>query len=81
MAAAIATTVTATALQVSLTHGLDRTLYDLPLTLRTELPDGWNRVRIAQAGTTTVGRRETATPTVVYQARPNGGTITLTRAD
>src|ERR1700722_17114434 len=39
-------------ISVSLTHSLDKIMYDLPLTLKTYIPDKWNKVTVTQATNT-----------------------------
>jgi peptidoglycan/xylan/chitin deacetylase (PgdA/CDA1 family) len=67
---------------VTVSHPLDRTVYDLPLTLRTTTPASWTGVTIAQ------GARKSSVPVihdsggsyVSYRAVPDGTPITLTRS-
>jgi peptidoglycan/xylan/chitin deacetylase (PgdA/CDA1 family) len=67
-------------IRVTLTHGLDRSLYDLPLTLRTRVPGTWSRVRVEQ-GTTVMSipvTHDTDGALVTYQAHPNQAPVLLT---
>ena len=66
-------------LRVMLTHSLDPTLYDLPLTLRTAVPAAWERVRVTQGASSLVAevQREAGTRFVQYDAAPNGAPIIL----
>jgi peptidoglycan/xylan/chitin deacetylase (PgdA/CDA1 family) len=60
-------------IQVSLTHSLDKTMYDLPLTLKTYIPEGWKTVTVKQGSAeqkVNVGRDEKG-PYVLYQVKPN----------
>ena len=65
---------------VSLDHSLDKALFDLPLTLKTDVDPQWNTVDVAQGGkTTTVSvEREGNRAWVTYQAFPGGGEVVLT---
>ncbi|MCC7043101.1 MAG: polysaccharide deacetylase family protein [Acidobacteria bacterium] len=66
-------------IQVTLTHALDRSLYDLPLTLRTRVPGTWTRVRIEQGKsvTTTLVTHGVDGAIATYQAAPNGAPVLL----
>jgi peptidoglycan/xylan/chitin deacetylase (PgdA/CDA1 family) len=61
------------AISVTLTHSLDPTMYDLPLTLKTYVPAGWHKVTITQdKSTQQVAPKQDAKGTyVLYQLRPN----------
>lgn len=39
-------------IKVTLTHNLDQSLYDLPLTLKTYIPDHWEKVRVSSEDST-----------------------------
>jgi hypothetical protein len=68
-------------IRVTLTHSLDKGLYDLPLTLQTEVPADWSNVavqqgeRVQQIGVL----RENNRSYVQYRAVPNADTVTLAR--
>jgi len=68
---------------ISLNHSLDPDLYDLPLTLKTYVPSGWESIKVTQgekswfAGTA----RDEEGRYVRYQVVPNAETIVLTRVD
>ena len=68
-----------TAITVTLTHSLDPKPYNLPLTVKTFVPKGWKKVKIVQNNKT--GTFNSASDSighfVIYDALPNGGTITL----
>jgi peptidoglycan/xylan/chitin deacetylase (PgdA/CDA1 family) len=68
-----------TAITVTLTHSLDPKLYNLPLTVKTFVPKGWKKVKVVQNNET--GAFNSASDSignfVIYDAVPNGGTITL----
>jgi peptidoglycan/xylan/chitin deacetylase (PgdA/CDA1 family) len=70
------------AIDVALRHDLDHDLYDLPLTLRTQVPAGWSAVQARQG--TSVQRveidRDRDRAWATYQAVPNAGTVTLAEA-
>jgi len=64
---------------ITLTHSLDKKMYDIPLTLKTYVPSGWKAVKIKQGN-----HSSQIQPThdddgsyVLYQADPNGAMITL----
>lgn len=50
MSASIETSVSEDRISVELTHALDANLYDLPLTLTTRIPAGWNNISVNQDG-------------------------------
>jgi peptidoglycan/xylan/chitin deacetylase (PgdA/CDA1 family) len=69
-------------IEVTLGHDLDRTLYDLPLTLRTRVPSAWSAVearqgsRVERAALSRSGGAAHAT----FQAVPNAGPVVLVDA-
>ena len=70
------------AIEVSLRHDLDRDLYDLPLTLKTRVPDRWLAARVSQGAS--VQRveieRDGGQGWATYQAMPNAETVILAEA-
>jgi peptidoglycan/xylan/chitin deacetylase (PgdA/CDA1 family) len=60
-------------ISVSLTHSLDKSKYDLPLTLKTYIPDKWSKVTVSQGtDTKTVDvHHDEKGSFVIYQAEPN----------
>ena len=63
----------ADAITVTLTHSLDKKMYDLPLTLKTYIPANWTTVIVTQ-GTTTQNppvRHDEKGAYVLYQLNPN----------
>ena len=64
---------------LSLTDTLDDTIYNQPLTIRSEVPSGWTTVRIQQGGSDIAlpSALEGSTRVVYYNAVPDGGFITL----
>ncbi|MFB9844870.1 polysaccharide deacetylase family protein [Mucilaginibacter ginsenosidivorans] len=66
-------------IKVTLTHGLDKTQYYLPLTLKTYVPANWKLVHIEQGKhfTTKKPEKDDKGSYVLYQAEPNGAGITL----
>lgn len=64
---------------VQLTHSLDSTLYNLPLTLKSYLPSDWKTARIRQGMNEQLVRVENDEkgPFVLYQALPNSHPIVL----
>ncbi len=65
-----------------LTDTLDDAIYDQPLTLRSEVPSNWAYVTVVQgSNSTTVNSTVEGTTTVIYyNAVPDHGLISLTRA-
>lgn len=66
-------------LSVKLTHPLDRTMYNYPLTLKTYVPDSWASVDGTQDGEIINIRKlkDEKGDFVLYEAIPNGGEILL----
>jgi len=60
-------------ISVSLSHSLNKTEYDLPLTLRTYVPDKWKSVTVTQgASQQTIGvQHDERGAYILYQAVPN----------
>jgi peptidoglycan/xylan/chitin deacetylase (PgdA/CDA1 family) len=69
------------AISVSLVHGLDQRVYDLPLTLLTEVPAAWKTVDLQQGGMKTelAVQRQGAVAFVRYRALPNAAAIVIAR--
>src|ERR1700744_5327573 len=66
---------------VTLSHSLDKSMYYLPLTLKTYLPSGWKNVKAIQGKNSdqlSVKKDEEGNY-VLYQAEPNQTQITLTK--
>lgn len=80
MSASVAVSESKGTIRVTLTHGLDPVLYDLPLTLRTRVPDDWSRVRVEQGTSVTSVSVERSThgAIVAYQAAPGRDPVMLT---
>ena len=66
-------------ISIELTHTLDTSLYDLPLTLKTYVPQGWNQVKLRQGEITlTINSAvDEKGRFVVYQLAPNKGSCEL----
>jgi len=67
------------ALEIDVTHTLDRAIYDLPLTVRTGVPASWSSARFRQ-GTSTRSlavRHEDGRSFVTYRIAPNAGPARL----
>jgi peptidoglycan/xylan/chitin deacetylase (PgdA/CDA1 family) len=67
-------------IMVDLTHSLDKSMYDIPLTLRTYVPAAWKQVQVKQGDktqTVSIGTNDKGT-FVLYQLQPNKGTAELT---
>jgi len=68
-------------IRVNLTHTLDKTMYDIPLTLKTYVPRTWKVINVKQ------GKENKSYPLqqddkgsyVLYQSNPNAGVIELRR--
>jgi peptidoglycan/xylan/chitin deacetylase (PgdA/CDA1 family) len=58
---------------ISLTHTLDKTMYDLPLTLKTYVPKNWTTVTITQGSATTRSTpdHDASGSFILYQLKPN----------
>ena len=70
------------AIKVVLRSSLTDLSYDLPLTLKTYVPEGWNAVEVQQGQETKRSDvvRENNTNYVMYQATPNGEDVKLSPA-
>ena len=67
------------AISISLTHSLDQTMYDLPLTLKTYVPANWSKVNVTQ-GTSTQKvdvQHDEKGAYVLCQLKPNSKTAFL----
>lgn len=64
---------------INLSHSLDKTMYDLPLTLKTYIPSAWKEVEIKQGNVNTRIRpqQDTKGSYVQYRAKPNSVEIVL----
>jgi peptidoglycan/xylan/chitin deacetylase (PgdA/CDA1 family) len=67
---------------LNLTDSLDDTIYNEPLTIRSEVPSSWSNVNVQQgSGAVTVASAVEATKTVIYyNVIPDRGIITLTNS-
>ncbi|HLX93973.1 MAG TPA: polysaccharide deacetylase family protein [Puia sp.] len=65
--------------QVSLTHSLDKKMYDLPLTLKTYIPATWSKATVSQGKITQPleVQRDEKGNFVLYQVKPNDATAVL----
>jgi hypothetical protein len=64
---------------VDLTHSLDGSMYDIPLTVRTYVPANWKQVQVEHEDkiqTIATGTNDKGT-FVLYQLRPNKGSAEL----
>jgi peptidoglycan/xylan/chitin deacetylase (PgdA/CDA1 family) len=68
-------------IRVTLDHSLDKSMYYLPLTLKTYVPSGWKKVKETQAKQTRqVDVKQDGNGSyVLYQAQPGQSTITLSK--
>ena len=70
---------TGNTITVNLAHSLDKSMYDIPLTLRTYIPADWKQVQVKQGDKTqTVSSSTNSKGTfILYQLQPNKGTAEL----
>lgn len=69
-------------IMVSLTHPLDKSMYYLPLTLKTYVPAAWKKAKITQGKSVkqaTIAKDEKGS-FVLYEAQPNSVNVVLTKA-
>ncbi|WP_158557107.1 polysaccharide deacetylase family protein [Mucilaginibacter conchicola] len=81
-AAAVKGINTTRGIQVTLTHSLDKSLYEYPLTLKTYVPAIWARVRVKQGTKTIINintHKDAIGTYVTYRAQPNGAPVILNR--
>lgn len=66
-------------IRVKLEHTLDKNLYNYPLTLKTYLPEGWQKVKVRQGDEETGAAvlTDDAGPYVLYSAMPNAGEVII----
>ncbi len=69
----------ATSITLRLTHGLDTTIFDYPLTLRRPMPSGWAAATVTQDGALVECR--VVDGKLMFDAVPNGGDIVLAKTD
>jgi peptidoglycan/xylan/chitin deacetylase (PgdA/CDA1 family) len=62
-------------IQLTMTGTLDRELYDLPLTVITQVPPDWSSASVTQGAKTTIVH--TSNGVLIYDALPDGSLITL----
>ncbi|HEY2583695.1 MAG TPA: polysaccharide deacetylase family protein [Mucilaginibacter sp.] len=64
---------------ITLTHSLDKKMYNIPLTLKTYVPSGWKNVNIEQGKLKSQVKPQTDEKGtyVLYQAQPNQGALML----
>ncbi len=67
---------------ISLSHSMDKTMYDLPLTLKTYVPANWKEAAIKQGKNVATAKveRDERGAYIMYQAHPNGGPVNLSQA-
>jgi hypothetical protein len=70
------------AIHVDLTHSLDVSLYDFPLTLKTEVPEEWKAAEVRQGESVqnVDSILNDGAPHVLYQAQPNAGSLTISQS-
>ena len=64
---------------VTLTHSLEKKWYDVPLTLKTFIPNQWKSVQVKQGAKTEklISSSDSRGTFVLYQAMPNAGPVEL----
>jgi peptidoglycan/xylan/chitin deacetylase (PgdA/CDA1 family) len=64
---------------INLTFSLDRTIYDIPLTLKTYVPSKWKEVEVSQGNfnKSVNTQKDAGGCYLIYQAYPDGGDIEL----
>ena len=82
MSSAIKTNLSGDTIEVTVTHSLDKRLYDLPLTARTAIPADWKLVRFKQGSDVRwlPIHREGEASYVLYRIAPDGTIATLEKA-
>ena len=70
---------TSSQIQVSLNHSLDNSIYNYPLTLRTQVPAGWSSATVVQGSSSKLVSviTENVAKYIYYEAIPNQGLITI----
>jgi peptidoglycan/xylan/chitin deacetylase (PgdA/CDA1 family) len=66
-------------IMVDLTHSLDQSMYNVPLTLRTYVSDEWKQVNVKQGDkiqSVTADKNDKGT-FIIYQLQPNGGSAEI----
>ena len=81
MSASVKATETKDNISINLSHTLDRSLYDLPLTLKTYVPASWKDVEVKQGKQSKriKPQQDVKGTFVLYQAKPNSDQIVLSR--
>ena len=66
---------------VHLQHSLDATTYDIPLTLKTYVPEGWKKIKVKQDNLLKQfqARKDSRGNYILYTVNPNKGTIELSK--
>ncbi len=64
---------------VALSHSLDKTMYNVPLTLKTYVPSEWKLAKVKQGTHIYIVKpaKDEKGTYVLYQARPNAGLLTI----
>jgi hypothetical protein len=81
MSATIKVNETKQKITVTLSHTLDPSLYDLPLTLKSYVPDSWKTVKVKQGSkeTSVKAQNDERGTFVQYQAVPNDAPVEISR--
>jgi hypothetical protein len=71
------------AIEVTVTHPLDKKMYSLPLTARTVVPAGWTTVKVTQGKDTKEAavQHEGGDSFVQYRIMPNAGAARIEKND
>lgn len=79
MSASVKATDNKNKIVVNLTHSLDKTMYDVPLTLKTYVPAGWKNVQVKQGNdnNSVLPVKDAKGSYVLYRASPNAAAIEI----
>jgi len=81
-AAKVNSTQNGSKINIALTHSLDKSMYDLPLTLKTYVPASWKAAKVQQGKHVHTANvmKDGKGSYVLFQAKPNGEGITLSNS-
>lgn len=81
MSASVKAKDTKNSISISLTHSLDKSMYDIPLTLKTYVPAGWKDIEVKQGkqNSRVRAQQDEKGRFVLYRAVPNSGKIELSQ--
>jgi len=66
-------------IKIRLTHSLDKSMYNIPLTLKTYVPSKWSQASIwkGKKGHQLAILNDVEGNYIIYQAQPNDGEVTI----